>query len=202
MYRIIRIFVLALVLAFVCLSCDRTYGDKFSLTVRQDIIKGYAICKISELKLDGLKINYDLNCLSPQGDSIAFKDIIKEGKFVILYDSRKCDICFDEVYNQIRECFPFMLTEDMIVFTNYKNAKILRIAKQDKMKKVSIFNIKSSFFDEFLPSSVALAFVTNDLIFKDVYVITGNNEMVEVTKEYLKKIKNKYYIRQNAPKVQ
>lgn len=195
MNRIIKIFVLACVLAFVFPSCDRNYGEKSSLTEIQNIIKGYTICKISELKLEGLKINYNFNCLSSQGDSIAFKQLIKEGKFVILYDSRKCDMCFDAIYDQIRKNFSFMLNEEMIVFTNYKNAKILQIAKQQKMKEVSIFNIKSSFFDKFLPSTVAFAFVTDDLIFKDVYVTSPNREMVEVTKVYLEKIKHKYYLK-------
>jgi len=187
--------VFAFVLAFVFPSCDRNYSEKSLLTVRHNFVKGYAKCRISELKLEGLKINYNFNCLSSKGDSIAFKQIIKEGKFVILYDSKKCDMCFDEIYDQIRKNFSFRLNDRMIVFTNLKNAKILQIAKQQKMKEVSIFNIKSSFFDKFLPSStVAFAFVTNDLIFKDVYITSPDEEMVEVTKEYLEKIKHKYYL--------
>lgn len=99
----IKRFILAQVIALILLSCGRNYSDKYLLTERQNIVKGYAICKISELKLEGLKINHNFNCLSSQGDSIAFKQIIKEGKFVILFDSRKCDMCFDAICDQIRE---------------------------------------------------------------------------------------------------
>lgn len=193
MCRIIKSLIFAFVSVFVFQSCNRNYNEKSSLAVRQNITKGHAISKMSTLKLEGLKINNNFNCLSSQGDSIAFKQIIKDGKFVILYDSKICNICFDGIYDIIRENFSFMLNENMIVFTNYENAKILQIAKQQKMKEVSIFNIKSSFFDEYLPYNVAFAFVTNELIFKDVYVPSTDKEMIKETLEYLKKIKHKYY---------